>query len=97
MKNYDYGHGFKPISAWGYVGYTILWSIPVIGWITWLCTAIGSKKKNVKNYARAFLCWVLLILIVSVVAGIVGVALQMLGVVDFPALLDQLLALIPKA
>ncbi len=89
MKNYDYGKGFKPISAWGYVGYSILWSIPVIGWIIWLCAAIGSKKKNVKNFARAPFCALLLVIIIAVVAAIAGVVLQLLGIVDFAVLAEQ--------
>lgn len=90
MKNYDYGHGFKPISAWGYLGYTILWSIPVVGWIIWLCSVIGAKNKNVKNFARYPLCVLLFTIIVSVVIGLAGVVLQLLGVVDFASLADQL-------
>ena len=104
MKNYDYGHGFKPISAWGYVGYSILWSIPVIGWIILLCSAIGAKNKNVKNFARYPLCVLLLSLIIGVVAGIAGVVLNMLGIVDFAEIANQIteianqiIALIPVA
>ena len=90
MKNYDYGRGFKPISAWGYIGYTILWSIPAIGWIIWLCSVIGAKNKNVKNFARMPLCALLLVLIIGVVIGIAGVVLQLLGIVDFAVIADQL-------
>ena len=71
MKNYDYGYGFKPISAWGYVGYSLLWSIPVVGWIIWLCQAIGASNRNVRNYARSYLCK--LILSIALCALAVGV------------------------
>ncbi len=67
MKNYDYGYGFKPISAWGYIGYSLLWSIPVVGWIVWLCHALGASNRNVKNYARSYFCAFLLAIIASVV------------------------------
>ena len=88
MKNYDYGYGFKPISSWGYVGYSLLWSIPVIGWIFWLCAAIGSSNKNVKNYARSYLCSLLIGL--AILAVIVGVAflLDALDVVKFEDVID---------
>ena len=88
MKNYDYGYGFKPISAWGYVGRSILWSIPVVGWLIWLCKALGAKNKNVKNFARAYFCAFLLSLLVAVVVGAVAAVLSLTGVVDFPALLE---------
>ena len=43
---------YQPISVWGYIGYELLFSIPVIGWIVCIVKAIGSKNKNVLNFAR---------------------------------------------
>lgn len=73
-KNYDYGYGrgYKPISSWGYVGYSILFAIPVVGWIIWLYKALFSSNKNVKNYARSIFCGFILTLIIGVVVGIAG-------------------------
>ena len=90
MKNYDYGFGFKPISPWGYVGYSILWSIPVVGWIFWLVAALGSKQRNVKNYARSFFCLFLLGIAVAAVAVGAGYLLQALNVISVTDLLDKL-------
>ncbi len=83
MKNYDYGYGFKPISPWGYVGYFCLWSIPVVGWIVWLCHALGSKKRNVRNFARSLFCG--FIVAVAFCAIVVGVAflLNALNILTF--------------
>ena len=83
MKNYDYGYGFKPISSWGYVGYSSLWSIPVIGWIFWLCSAIGGKNRNVRNYARSYICKVIVVLAISVIAAGVAFLLNWLDVFKF--------------
>lgn len=71
MKNYDYGYGFKPISAWGYVGYNILWAIPVVGFIIWLYHALGASNRNVKNYARSYACMLLLLLMVCILLSAV--------------------------
>ena len=90
MKNYDYGYGFKPISSWGYVGYSLLWSIPVIGWIFWLCAAIGAKNRNVRNYARSYICAVLIMLAISAVAVAVAVILDACDVVTFEEVMDYL-------
>ena len=76
MQNYDQNYGFKPISSWGYIGFNILWGIPVIGWIVWLCHALGAKNKNVKNYARSIFCSFLLSVIVI---GLLVVACVTLG------------------
>lgn len=44
----------KPISMWGYLGYTLLYSIPLIGTICMLVFSFGgSKNINVRNYARS--------------------------------------------
>ena len=58
MKNNDNSY----ISPWGYVGYSVLWTLPVLGWIIWIF-ACFSKRENKRNYARSFI----LALIVSIV------------------------------
>ena len=63
-KYMDY-EDYKPISSWGYVGYEILFAIPVVGWIIQLIFAIGHKNKNVRHFARSFYC-VYVIAIVAV-------------------------------
>ena len=78
----------KPIRAWGYVGYRILFNIPVIGWLIWLFKALGAKNKNVKNFARSYFCEVVLALIVAVVLALAGVVVYFVA----PELLDQALA-----
>ena len=62
--NYDGSEQFKPISAWGYVGYTILFCIPVIGWIFWFVCLFSSKNINRRSYARSFFCHFLLCLLI---------------------------------
>ena len=65
------------ISAWGYIGYAILWSIPVIGWFIWLINCF-SRKDNLKNYARSIFCGFLLSLIVAgLMVALCYVALSM--------------------
>ncbi len=72
MKNYGYigtySYSDRPISAWGYVGYSVLWAIPVIGWIFWLCAALWAINQNKKNYARSYVCGVLMIIFLALVA-----------------------------
>ena len=81
MKKYGYGYSDKPISAWGYVGYSILWGIPVLGWLILLCTALFSGNQNKKSYARSFFCAFLLILLVVLVVAVVIVALVATGII----------------
>lgn len=52
---------YKPISAWGYFGYNLLFSIPLIGFIFLLIFALGGTQNiNLRNYSRSFFCAMLL-------------------------------------
>lgn len=56
-----------PISPWGYVGYMILYAIPIVGIIMMFVMAFGgSQNINVKNFAKGHL-WMLLIEVIIVV------------------------------
>ena len=50
----------KPISPWGYLGYTLLFCIPVISIIFILIYSFGGTKNiNVRNYARSYgIIWI---------------------------------------
>jgi hypothetical protein len=59
---------YKPISMWGYFGYEVLFSIPVIGFIILLVFAFGgSGNVNVKNFARSYFCLFILFMILALI------------------------------
>lgn len=80
MENY-YGYEekeptgkYKPIGAWKYVGYNILFSIPLIGLIFLIVFACSSENINRRNYARSVFCAILLVVIIfAVVYGIMAI------------------------
>ena len=84
MKNYGYigtySYSEKPISAWGHVGYSLLWAIPVVGWIIWFCMALGSRNMNKRNYARSKFCGILAIVLFVAVAVVAALALDIVGI-----------------
>lgn len=43
----------KPISPIGYIGYDILYMIPVVGLVMMIVFLATSQNRNVKNYAAA--------------------------------------------
>ncbi len=66
----------KPISPWGYLGYTLLYCIPVLGWIFLLIFSFGgSKNINVRNYARSYGILYLISIILAVVILVLMLAL----------------------
>lgn len=66
---------YTPISMWGYFGYEILFSIPIVGFIFLLIYAFGgTPNKNLKNFARSYFCLVIIVLIlVFIIASVVGI------------------------
>ena len=57
---------YKPISMWGYFGYEILFSIPIVGFIVLIVLSINGKNQNVKNFARSYFCFTIIVLILLV-------------------------------
>lgn len=64
---------YQPISMWGYFGYTILFDIPLIGFIAILIYAFGGTKNiNLKNFARSFFCIWIIAIVIFIIAMILG-------------------------
>ena len=68
-----YSPEYKPIGAWGYIGYNILFAIPIIGFILLIVFAVSRDNINRRNYARSFLLVMLIAIVLAVVAGILAV------------------------
>ena len=71
----------KPISPLGYIGYNILFSLPLIGIIMLFVFGIsGSVNVNVKNYARSFLIiylvLIVIMIIIAIIAAVAGASLE---------------------
>ena len=67
MDNQKIPEEYRPISMWGYFGYEILFSIPVIGFIFLIVFAIGAKNVNKKNFARSYFCYTIICFVVFMV------------------------------
>lgn len=74
MKNKNYKtaeqllpKSYRPLSPWNYFWRSVLYSIPVIGWIFMLAHAIAGKSRHGRCYASAYTFLTLL-----VIAGVVG-------------------------
>ncbi|MCR5687252.1 MAG: hypothetical protein K6G58_04460 [Lachnospiraceae bacterium] len=65
---------YTPISMWGYFGYELLFSIPCIGFIFLIVYALSAKNVNLKNFARSYFCYLIIVLIVCAVAFFAAVS-----------------------
>lgn len=62
---------YRPMGAWGYVGYTILYLIPLIGFIMLIVFACSGSNISRRSHARSYFCFMLMGLIVlGIVVGI---------------------------
>lgn len=62
--NFNIPEEYRPISMWGYLGYELLFALPCVGFIMILVFAFGgAKNKNVRNFARSYLCFFVLLFV----------------------------------
>ena len=67
---------YRPVGAWGYLGYTILFAIPVVGWICLIVFACSSGNINRRSYARSYFAgWLVMAIIIAIVCVIVYFAM----------------------
>lgn len=71
---------YTPLSMWVYLGYQILFSIPCVGFIFLLVFSLGGTKNiNLRNFARSYFCFLLVLIVFSLLlgsCGLVGTALS---------------------
>ena len=67
MENSNIPEEYRPISMWGYFGYEILFSIPIVGFICLIVFALGAKNVNKKNFARSYFCYTIIVCVVAIV------------------------------
>lgn len=65
---------YKPIGAWGYVGWNFLFAIPIVGFILLIVFSFSNSNINRRNYARSFWCALLLAIVITVVLYIIAAA-----------------------
>jgi len=59
---------YQPISMLGYLGYELLFSIPVIGFIILLVFSFGgTQNKNLRNFARSYICLMVIVIVIVVI------------------------------
>ena len=59
---------YRPLSAWEYFGYTLLFSIPIVGFICMIVFAFNDSNINRRSFARSFFCSLLIGVLSSIMA-----------------------------
>ena len=58
---------YKPLGAWGYFWYSVLFAIPVIGFIALIVCAVCASNINLRSYARSFFVGFIMVIIAIIV------------------------------
>ena len=66
---------YRPLSAWAYFGYNLLFAIPLVGFIMLIVLAFDSSNINRRNYARSFFCVYLILFILLIIVLILCLVL----------------------
>lgn len=68
--NFNIPKEYTPISALGYFGYQILFSIPILGFIFLLIFALGGTENiNLRNFSRSYFCFIFIFLFLLFIFG----------------------------
>ncbi len=77
---------FKPLGAWAYYGYSLLFSIPLVGFIMLIVYSFNDDNINRRNYARSFWCAALIGVVIGTVVTVLifalGISLGNSGVLN---------------
>lgn len=58
---------YRPLGAWGYLGYSLLYSIPIVGFILLIIFSFSNASVPRRNHARSFF---FVLLTYSIIIGI---------------------------
>lgn len=75
MENENIPSQFTPITAWGYLGYQLLFAIPFVGLILLIVFALNDENINRRNLARSYFCAMLIGVIIFIIVLMLGVCL----------------------
>ncbi len=86
MNKYGYEgeERFRPMSPWGYFGYSLLFSIPLIGLILLIVFSLNNENINRRNYARSFFIGVLIAAVILLILTLTG-AFASLSILSSPS------------
>ena len=65
---------YAPLSPWAYFGLTLLFSVPVVGFVFLIVFSISKGNINRRNFARSYWCALILVLIIALILFLTGTA-----------------------
>ncbi len=82
IKIQDLPSNLIPLSAWAYFGYTLLFSIPVVGFILLIVFSFSRSNINRRSFARSYFCSYIIVAIVILVIMLTGIGAEILAMLN---------------
>ena len=81
---------YKPLRGWAYFGLSVLYSIPIIGFIFLLVFTFSNKNINRRNHARSYWCALLVFLIIGIILSVLLIIAMNANGLTFQDLIDNI-------
>lgn len=66
MEQQQLPEQYRPLSPWSYFGLSILFTVPVVGFIFLLVFTFNNNNINRRNFARSYWCGVLIAVCIAI-------------------------------
>lgn len=67
MEAKDLPRKYRPLSPWQYFGLTLLYQVPIVGFVFLIIFSISKVNINRRNFSRSFFCVIVVEIIVIAV------------------------------
>ncbi len=64
---------YAPLSPWTYWGLSLLYAIPVIGFIFLIVFSFDKSNINRRNFTRSYWCWLIVVVVVVLILAATGI------------------------
>lgn len=78
IKTENLPANLRPLNPWAYFGYTLLFSIPLVGFILLIVFSFNRGNLNRRSFARSYFCGLIIVagmlvtfLIIALIIGLV--------------------------
>ena len=93
MENYKGPAQYRPLTAWQYFWLSVLYSVPVVGFVFLIVFSFSKGNINRRSYTRSYWCGVLIGLIVVGIAVLICLLTGSFAAIG--ATLDEVFASLP--
>ncbi len=63
---------YRPLGAWEYFGYMLLYSIPIVGFILLIVFSFSDSNINRRNFTRSYWCGLAIALVIFIILFATG-------------------------